>query len=113
MSLFAALIFVAHPIQTQAVTYTIQRYASLAAMFYMGSVLFYLKARIAQLKAQSSKLKRESLKLKAESSKLKAQSSKLKGQSLPAVSLAGSEKPSAFSLQPFSRCPSFAVYWLF
>ena len=48
ISLFSALIFVAHPIQTQAVTYTIQRYASLAAMFYMGSVLFYLKARIRQ-----------------------------------------------------------------
>jgi tetratricopeptide (TPR) repeat protein len=48
MSLFAALIFIAHPIQTQAVTYTIQRYASVAAMFYMGSVLFYLKARIRQ-----------------------------------------------------------------
>ena len=38
MSLFAALIFVAHPIQTQAVTYTVQRYASLAAFFYMTSV---------------------------------------------------------------------------
>jgi len=46
MSLFAALIFIAHPIQTQAVTYTVQRYASMAAMFYMASVLFYLKARM-------------------------------------------------------------------
>jgi len=46
MSLLAALIFAAHPIQTQAVTYTIQRYASMAAMFYMASVFFYLKARI-------------------------------------------------------------------
>jgi hypothetical protein len=53
MSLFAALIFVAHPIQTQAVTYTVQRYASLAAMFYMGSVLFYLKARMFQQRAKS------------------------------------------------------------
>ncbi|MEE9420851.1 MAG: hypothetical protein V3W43_15330, partial [Desulfatiglandaceae bacterium] len=31
MSLFAALVFVAHPIQTQAVTYTVQRYTSMAA----------------------------------------------------------------------------------
>ncbi len=46
MSLFAALIFVAHPIQTQAVTYTVQRIASMGAMFYMASVFFYLKARI-------------------------------------------------------------------
>ena len=52
MSLIAALIFVAHPIQTQAVTYIIQRYASIAAMFYMGSVLFYLKARMIQKSAK-------------------------------------------------------------
>jgi len=52
-SLFAALIFVVHPIQTQAVTYTVQRYASMAAMFYMASVLFYLKARILQVRAKS------------------------------------------------------------
>jgi len=51
-SLFAALIFVAHPIQTQAVTYTVQRYASLAAMFYMGSVFFYLKARVRQQRSK-------------------------------------------------------------
>jgi len=48
MSLVAALIFVAHPIQTQAVTYTVQRCASMAAMFYLAAVLFYLKARIIQ-----------------------------------------------------------------
>ncbi|MDD5724085.1 MAG: tetratricopeptide repeat protein [Syntrophales bacterium] len=48
ISLFAALIFIVHPIQTQAVTYVVQRYASLAAFFYMGSVLFYLQARIRQ-----------------------------------------------------------------
>jgi len=45
ISLFAALIFVAHPIQTQAVTYTVQRYASMGALFYMGSMLFYAHAR--------------------------------------------------------------------
>jgi protein O-mannosyl-transferase len=54
MSLVAALIFVTHPIQTQAVTYTVQRFASMAAMFYLASVFFYLKARIM---VQSSKLK--------------------------------------------------------
>ncbi|MBL6995911.1 tetratricopeptide repeat protein [Desulfobacula sp.] len=48
MSLVTALIFVVHPIQTQAVTYTIQRFASMAAMFYLASVFFYLKARIIQ-----------------------------------------------------------------
>ena len=45
MSLFTALVFVSHPIQTQAVTYIAQRYTCMAAMFYLASVLFYLKAR--------------------------------------------------------------------
>ena len=48
MSLTAALIFIAHPIQTQAVTYMVQRCASMATMFYLASVFFYLKARIIQ-----------------------------------------------------------------
>ena len=46
MSLFTALIFVSHPIQTQAVTYTVQRIASMAAMFYMASVFFILKQEL-------------------------------------------------------------------
>lgn len=45
-SLFVALIFVAHPIQTQAVTYIVQRMASLAALFYVMSVYFYAKGRL-------------------------------------------------------------------
>ncbi len=45
VALFASLIFVAHPVQTQAVTYVIQRYTSMAALFYLAAVLFYLKAR--------------------------------------------------------------------
>jgi protein O-mannosyl-transferase len=44
-ALFAALIFIAHPLQTQAVTYIAQRYTSLAALFYLGSVLSYILAR--------------------------------------------------------------------
>ena len=47
MALVSALIFVTHPIQTQAVTYTVQRYASMAALFYFLSVLFYIKGRCA------------------------------------------------------------------
>ncbi len=41
-----ALAFVAHPIQTQAVTYTVQRFASLAALFYLLAVFCYLKWRL-------------------------------------------------------------------
>ena len=47
MALLCALIFVAHPIQTQAVTYTAQRYTSLAAMFYFLSILCYMRGRVA------------------------------------------------------------------
>lgn len=44
-SMFAALVFAAHPLQTQAVTFTAQRFASMAAMFYMLAVLMYVMAR--------------------------------------------------------------------
>lgn len=40
-----ALIFLAHPIQTQAVTYVIQRHASLCGLFWLFSLLFFIKAR--------------------------------------------------------------------
>lgn len=42
VALFASLLFVAHPIQTQAVTYIVQRFASLATLFYLSSLIFYL-----------------------------------------------------------------------
>ena len=41
-----ALLFVAHPIQTQAVTYIVQRLASLATLFYLLTVVLYLKWRL-------------------------------------------------------------------
>ena len=44
----AALLFVAHPVQTQAVTYIIQRTASLATLFYLLAVACYVRARLAQ-----------------------------------------------------------------
>jgi len=46
ISLFAGLVFVAHPIQTQAVTYIIQRAASMAAMYYLASLCLYVKSRL-------------------------------------------------------------------
>jgi len=48
IALFTALIFVTHPLQTQAVTYIIQRAASLAALFYLLTVCFYIKFRLVQ-----------------------------------------------------------------
>ncbi|MCX5695986.1 MAG: tetratricopeptide repeat protein [Candidatus Omnitrophica bacterium] len=48
IAVFAALIFVAHPLQTQGVTYIIQRAVSLATMFYLLSLCLYIKARLLQ-----------------------------------------------------------------
>lgn len=45
----AAVVFACHPLQTQAVTYIIQRYASIAALFYIWAVVCYLRARSRQL----------------------------------------------------------------
>lgn len=47
VALFTALLFVSHPVQTQAVTYITQRFAALAAMFCFLSVVMYLCCRLA------------------------------------------------------------------
>jgi tetratricopeptide (TPR) repeat protein len=41
----AALLWAVHPVQTQAVTYVVQRIASLAALFYVAALALYLAAR--------------------------------------------------------------------
>ena len=46
LPLFIALLFVSHPIQTQAVTYIVQRFTSLATFFYLLSLVMYIKARL-------------------------------------------------------------------
>ena len=46
VALFTSLIFVCHPIQTQSVTYIVQRMASLAGMFYILSFVLYVKGRL-------------------------------------------------------------------
>lgn len=46
IALFSALLFVSHPIQTQAVTYIIQRFTSLATMFYLFSLILYINGRL-------------------------------------------------------------------
>jgi hypothetical protein len=45
-ALFSSLIFVSHPIQTQSVTYIVQRMASMAGMFYLLSLVLYIKGRL-------------------------------------------------------------------
>jgi hypothetical protein len=46
LALASGLIFVSHPIQTQAVTYIAQRFASLATLFYLLSLVLFVKARL-------------------------------------------------------------------
>jgi tetratricopeptide (TPR) repeat protein len=53
-----ALLFVCHPIQTQAVTYIVQRLTSLATLFYLSSVLLYLRWRLALEAGESFMSKR-------------------------------------------------------
>jgi len=56
IALFVALIFVSHPVQTEAVTYIWQRAASMAAMFYLASFCFYIKSRLMHLNNKQSVL---------------------------------------------------------
>jgi len=46
VALFTSLIFISHPIQTQSVTYIVQRMSSMAGMFYLLSLVLYVKGRL-------------------------------------------------------------------
>ena len=46
LSFLAVMIWLVHPVQTNAVTYICQRMASMVAMFYILSLLCYVKGRI-------------------------------------------------------------------
>jgi tetratricopeptide (TPR) repeat protein len=45
VALFSGLLFVAHPIQTEAVTYITSRFVLLVSMFYLLTLVLYIKAR--------------------------------------------------------------------
>ena len=48
LAIVAALLFLMHPLQTQAVTYIVQRLASLVSLFYLASVCSFIYARSSQ-----------------------------------------------------------------
>lgn len=50
MALAAALLWLVNPIQTQSVTYIVQRLNSMAAMFFLLSFLFFLNGRLSAKK---------------------------------------------------------------
>jgi hypothetical protein len=62
-SFFGGIIFLVHPLATQSVTYITQRYTSLAALFYVGTIVCYLKARMIVLSEESAGGKALSLRL--------------------------------------------------
>jgi hypothetical protein len=53
------LLFVVHPVQTQAVTYIVQRFTSLATMFYLLSLLFYANWRLSLDRAEGPRSNRK------------------------------------------------------
>lgn len=48
-ALIVSVAFVSHPIQTQAITYISQRFASLTALFYLSAIVLYVKARLSDV----------------------------------------------------------------
>ncbi len=51
----ATAVFACHPLQTQAVTYVVQRFASMAALFYVASLGEYLAGRLLQCEGRSGR----------------------------------------------------------
>jgi tetratricopeptide (TPR) repeat protein len=51
IALLATVLWAINPVQTQAVTYIVQRMASMAGMFYIMSLYFYIKGRTCERKA--------------------------------------------------------------
>jgi len=52
IAFLTVLIWLIHPIQTQSVTYIVQRMNSMATLFYVLSLLLYVKARLAEKRGQ-------------------------------------------------------------
>ena len=53
---FTAFIWLVHPVQTQTVSYIVQRMNGMAAMFYILCLLFYVKARLSNSNAKKTAL---------------------------------------------------------
>jgi tetratricopeptide (TPR) repeat protein len=52
-AVFTSLLFACHPLQTQAVTYIWQRVTSLAALFYLLSLVAYIRWRLSRFRGSS------------------------------------------------------------
>ncbi|RJO61595.1 MAG: tetratricopeptide repeat protein [Dehalococcoidia bacterium] len=54
--LFVAVLWATHPVQTNAVTYIVQRMAAMMTMFYLATLACYLYARVIKIGAKSGVL---------------------------------------------------------
>ncbi|ABS24890.1 Tetratricopeptide TPR_2 repeat protein [Anaeromyxobacter sp. Fw109-5] len=61
IAFFAAAVFATHPVQTQAVTYVVQRFTSLATLFYLLTVVLFLRWRLARERGDASRTKHVAL----------------------------------------------------
>jgi protein O-mannosyl-transferase len=95
-----ALLFVSHPVQTEAVTYVFQRLASLVSLFYLLSLVMYVKGRLAvggkRSEAKAAIEKLEAGGQRSETSNLKPLT--YYGFSLISAVLAMKTKENAFTL---------------
>jgi tetratricopeptide (TPR) repeat protein len=56
IALFSGLLFIAHPLQTEAVTYMLQRCVVLVSMFSLLSIVFYIRFRLRTYEESSGSL---------------------------------------------------------
>ena len=84
IAFFTALVWLVHPIQTQSVTYIVQRLNSLAAMFYLISFLCYIKGRLCEHQRLHNLQSEKSTKIKAPRSSRLNTSRGSKGNMQPA-----------------------------
>jgi Tfp pilus assembly protein PilF len=56
IAMAAALLWAVHPLQTNAVTYLVQRMTSLCALFYLAALLCYVRGRLSRAPGQRSAL---------------------------------------------------------
>lgn len=49
---FSAFFFALHPVQTESITYVTQRFASLASLFYLLSLVLFIRWRLGQARAK-------------------------------------------------------------
>lgn len=80
VAFFSALLFVSHPVQTQAVTYITQRFASLATLFYLLALVAYIQSRLSE-----SRMKRYTLYAASVGSAIAAMMTKEISFTLPVV----------------------------